>query len=189
MQKLTEDFHSRHTLYRWNYNPDLCRTLAHEKAKKINTKSAREKFAWLVHELSTLYLPPSLPKRICHCDFHFSNLLFQGDDFVALLDFDDANYTFPQFDLVCLIDRWAWPHDADILNVAEARDIVQEYMKHRPLTAIEQHCMFDVYKLSILIDCVWYFDRGLTDTFFEKRKINAVANLGRQQFYDELFHN
>ena len=105
-----------------------------------------------------------------------------------MLDFDDANYTFLQFDLVGLIDHWAWPHTVDMLDVAQARGIVQEYMKHRPLAPIEQQHLYDVYKLSILFDCVWYFGRGGASDFREKRKIDALTDLGRQIFIDELFH-
>ena len=140
-----------------------------------------------MHELANLDLPPALPKGICHCDFNFSNILFQDDTFVALLDFDDANYTFNQFDLVGLIEYWAWPHTAGIVDMAKARDIVQAYMKHRPLSHLEQRHLFDVYKLSILFDCVWYFARGNADDFFEKRKIDTLSDLGRNAFYSELF--
>jgi homoserine kinase len=187
LQKLTVNFRSRYTPYRWNYDRDLCRALARAEAIKIDTQDAHEKFAWLSRELSNLHLPESLPKGICHCDFHFSNVLFQGGRFAALLDFDDANYTYTQFDLVGLIEYWAWPHHADLLDLAPARGIVQEYMQHRPLTPIEQQHLYDVYKLSVLIDCVWYFERGPADDFREKRKIDALTNLGTQRFFDELF--
>lgn len=187
LQKLSGGFHSAYTPYRWNYDPDLCRALAHTAATRIGTRSAREKFAWLAHELTTLDLPPSLPRGICHCDFHFSNVLFRGDEFVALLDFDDANWTFLQFDLVGLIESWAWPPMVDMLDVTEARRIVQKYTAHRPLSALEQGHLYDVYRLSILFDCVWFFARGDADDFYERRKIEALANLGRQRFFDELF--
>ncbi len=187
LQRLTQDFRSRYTPHRWNYDSDLCRTLARAEATRINTKSARDKLAWLARELTTLDLPSSLPKGICHCDFHFSNVLFQGDELAALLDFDDANYTFLQFDLVGLIEYWAWPHTLDILDVAKARGVVQEYMRHRPFPLIEQQHLYDVYKLSILFDCVWYFGRGSADDFKEKRKIEALNSLGRQKFFDALF--
>ncbi|MCA9923498.1 MAG: phosphotransferase, partial [Anaerolineales bacterium] len=162
---------------RWHYDVDLCRTLAQTKAKRINTKSAYKKLAWLENELAALDLPESHPKGICHCDFHFSNVLFQNDQFAALLDFDDANYTFLQFDLVGLIDSWAWPHTDDALNMAEARRIAQTYMTCRPLSQMEQHHLFDVYKLSILFDCVWFFARGDADDFYEKRKIAFLKNV------------
>ncbi|MCB9419468.1 MAG: homoserine kinase [Ardenticatenaceae bacterium] len=188
LQKLTANYRSQYVSHRWNYDADLCQTLARAEAEQIKTQDAREKFAWLAHELTTLDLPSSLPKGICHCDFHFSNVLFQGDEFAALLDFDDANYTFLQFDLVGLIEYWAWPHTAVTLDLAKARSVVQEYRKHRPLPLIEQRHLFDVYKLSILFDCVWFFERGATSDFREKRKIEALNALGRRYFFDALFH-
>lgn len=187
LQKLTEGYDSPYTAQRWNYEPDLCRTLAHAAAMRINTPSAHEKFAWLAHELTRLDLPPALPKGICHCDFHFSNVLFQGDQFVALLDFDDANYTFLQFDLVGLIESWAWPYTSDRLDLTKARPVVQAYMQHRSLAPLEQQHLYDVYKLSILFDCVWYFSRGDATDFYERRKIDFLNQLGRQRFFTELF--
>ena len=187
LQKVTEGFHSPYTPYRWNYDPDLCRGLARAAAASLNPDSGRKKLAWLEGELAALDLPSSLPRGICHCDFHFSNVLFRGDEFAALLDFDDANWTFLPFDLVGLIESWAWPHPAAMLDVAEARRTVQAYLAHRPLAPIEQQHLYDVYKLSILLVCVWYFARGGPDDFRERRKVEALTHLGRQQFIDELF--
>jgi len=115
LQKLTTGIRSLYTPHRWHYDPDLCRALARRQAALIDTKSALEKPAWLVHALRTLDLPSSVPRGICHCDFEFSNILFRADEFVALLDFDDANVTFLQFDLIGLIEHWAWPYAVDIL--------------------------------------------------------------------------
>jgi len=187
LQNLTRKYHSRYKKYRWNYSGDLCRTLAHTEAKKNNSANTQEKFAWLENELSTLQLPCSLPTGICHCDFHFSNVLFQENQFTALLDFDDANYTFLLFDLVGLIEAWAWPHPSDTLDLTQARLVVQEYMHYRPLNAVEKRHLYDVYKLSILFDCIWYFGRGDTKNFYEKRKIDALNTLGREMFFDGLF--
>ncbi len=189
LQAVTRDFRSQYTPYRWNYGRDLCRRLARKEATKLNTKDAQEKFNWLDQELTLLDLPAALPKGICHCDFHFSNVLFRGGKFAALLDFDDANYTFLQFDLVCLIGEWAWPYTSDRIDITMARAIVQEYIKHRPLTLSEQKHLYDVYKLSILIDCIWFFRRGAANDFYEKRKINALTRLGREYFFEALFHN
>jgi homoserine kinase len=187
LQKLTLDFDSAYTLYRWNYTPDLCRTLARREAERIDTKAAREKFAWLTGEMAALDLPASLPKGICHCDFHFSNVLFREGEFVALLDFDDANYTYLPFDLVGLIEYWAWPHTEDRLDMAAARDVVQAYQEHRPLQEEERRYLFDVYKLSILFDCVWYFGRWSGVDFYERRKIESLNSLGRGRFTEGLF--
>ncbi len=153
----------------------------------MTNSRSQEKFNWLESELATLQLPPSLPKGICHCDFHFSNVLFQEDQFAALLDFDDANYTFLVFDLVSLIDGWAWPYQSDTLDLMQACDVVQSYMQHRQLEHIEQQHLYDVHKLSILIDCVWFFGRGDAQDFYEKRKIDFLRKLGREKFCAALF--
>ena len=184
---LTRKYRPRYKNHRWNYSVELCRSLAHAEATKINTKTAQEKFAWLDNQLSILQLPVSLPKGICHCDFHFSNVLFQKNQFVALLDFDDANYTFLLFDLVGLIESWAWSHQSNALDFKEARIIVQSYTKYRPLSAVEQQHLYDVYKLSILIDMVWFFRRGDAKDFYEKRKVEFLGNVGRKQFIDLIF--
>lgn len=187
LQNVTNAFDPPYKAQRWNYDVDLCRTLAHRETEKINTPNAHEKFAWLDQTLSTLELPETLPKGICHCDFDLSNILFREDKFVALLDFDDANYTYLTFDLVGLMEYGAWPHQADALNMKLAHAIVQSYTKHRPLSALEQHHLFDVYKLSILIDCVWFFERGHVSDFYEKRKIDFLNSTGREGFKEALF--
>lgn len=187
LQTLTRGFRSRYASHRWHYVPELCRTLARRQAARIGTSDALDKLAWLVHVLRSLDLPPSLPKGICHCDFHFSNILFHEGELTALLDFDDANITFLTFDLVGLIDHWAWPHETDILDLSQAHWIVQEYMAHRALPPVEQKHLYDVYKLGVLFDAVWYFDRGTAADCREKRKIDTLMALGRQAFFDTLF--
>lgn len=184
----TENYLPRYKENRWNYSAELCRDMAEQASQRINTESSRQKLSWLETELRTLELPKSLPKGICHSDFNFSNVLFNGEQFCALLDFDDANYTYLLFDLIGLIESRAWRHDTDkVLNFDEAKRVVSEYINWKPLREVEQQHLFDVYKLSILIDCVWYFERGDTKDFYEKRKVDFLNTLGREQFFRELF--
>lgn len=187
LQKLTMGYYSPYTAHRWNYSPELCQTLAQAAAKRINNREAYSKLAWLTEQLTMLDLPQSIPKGICHCDFHFSNILFKDDELVALLDFDDANYTFLQFDLIGMIEYWACSYPANTPDMVRAHKIVQAYEQYRPLAASEQKHLYDVYKLSILFDCIWSFARGSSEDFYEKRKIDALTSLGRQRFFEELF--
>ena len=197
LHNLTGAYRSRHAQYRLNYDIDTCRTLARRKAKAIGTPNAKNKLKWFESELSKLSLPKSLPKGICHCDFHFSNVLFKDGKFSALIDFDDANYTFLTFDLVSLIDPVVWSFDPNtwsdfkkgetILDFREARKIISEYMRYRPLGVVGEKHLFDVFKLSILFDCVWYFARGDAEDFFERRKIEFLNALGRSEFRNRLF--
>jgi homoserine kinase type II len=187
LQNLTRKYRPRYKKFRWNYDVDLCRVLARGEAEKIGTQDAFDKLAWVERQLATLQLPRAMPKGICHCDFHFSNVLFEDGQFAALLDFDDANYTFLLFDLVGLIEAWGWNFPAETLDMEQAHWVVQEYMKHRRLNALEKRHLFDVYQLSILFDCIWFFRRGRADDFYEKTKIESLRRLGRKVFYDELF--
>jgi homoserine kinase len=186
LQNLTRNYKPFNKKYRWNYSIELCRNLAQKEARKIDTVNSMEKLKWLENELLKLNLPKSLPKGICHCDFHFSNVLFKNNEFNALLDFDDANYTFLMFDLVSLIDSWAWPHNKT-LNFKELRKILTEYTNYRSLNSNEKKHLYDLHKLQILIDCVWFFERGNVKDFYEKRKIDYLNNMGRENFYHELF--
>lgn len=197
LQNITKNLRPKNTNFRLNYNVENCRKLARKEAEKIDTKNAREKLKWFEKELSKLELPKSLPKGICHCDFHFSNVLFKDSKFNALIDFDDANYTFLVYDLAALINpfvksfEWnTWTKfkkDANVFDFAEARKIVAEYTKFRPLSRDEKEHLFDVFKLSIMFDCIWYFKRGNVNNFYEKRKIGHLNLLGRKEFYNQLF--
>ncbi len=188
LQNLTRNYRPRYTRHRWNYSVALCRKLGGKAAERLNLEDAKGKLKWLEGELDRLRLPQSLPKGICHCDFHFSNVLFKDDKFEALLDFDDANYTFQMFDLVGLIESEAWRYALDeFINFGEARKVVARYEKYRLLNNTERRYLFDLYKLSILFDCVWYFGRGEAGDFFEKRKIDYLNEVGREDFYQHLF--
>lgn len=197
LQNITKNYRPYYKKYRWNYSVELCRKLAENETKKVGTKNAKEKLKWLKSELLKLKLPKSLPKGICHCDFHFSNILFKNGKFKALIDFDDANYTFLLYDLICLIEPFVPSFDwntwnrfkasDDVFDFKQTKKVVAEYMKYRHLDHSEKRHLFDIYKLSILIDCVWYFKRGDANDFFEKRKINYLNNFGRDKFYKEVF--
>ncbi len=187
LQKVTQDFHSPYTPHRWNYSPELCSRLAYEEVERLGTPAARAKLAWFERELEALDLPPELPKGICHCDFHWSNILFRDDKFVALLDFDDANWTYHSFDLVGLVEHQAWPNDRATLDLGAARRVAAAYEQYRPLDPIERQHLYDVYRLSILFDAIWYLERGPAEDFREKSKIDALDHLGRQAFIDGIF--
>jgi homoserine kinase type II len=197
LHSLTKSHHPEYAVHRLNYNMETCRKLAQENADRINTRNSQEKLQWYINQLDKLQLPRSLPMGICHCDFHPTNILFLDGEFKALLDFDDANYTYLVFDLVYLLEpfkaafdwnTWSNFKDCDdVFDFAAARSVLSEYMKYRKLNSNEKRHLFDVYKLSILVDCIWYFERGDVGDFFEKRKLDYLDSLGREGFYQALF--
>ncbi len=192
LQLLTQHYRPAYLHARWNYGIPFCAKLATEIAEKIGTPNAAAKLAWVHQTLAALELPKAHPKGICHCDFHFSNVLFKEGNFHALLDFDDANYTYLTFDLVALIEphlfRFEWDNwqmvrvGDDVFDFADARKIIALYQTVRPLSAMEKAHLFDLLKLATLLDCLWYFARGDVDSFYERRKIECLDALGRSAF-------
>jgi homoserine kinase type II len=184
LQILTRHYKPTLRRFRWNYTPELCLQLARSEAARLATPTSQAKLKWFEHTLSTLQLPRALPKGICHCDYDLSNLLFRGNQLAALLDFDDANYTYLSFDLIVLMS-WAWPFEGDF-DPALAREIVQEYQQTRSLSQLEKRHLFDLQKLHILFDGIWYFARGEAGDFYEKGKIEVLDRLGRERYEQSI---
>ncbi len=123
--------------------------------------------------------------------------MFKDGKFRALIDFDDANYTFLTYDLATLINPFTAPFDwnswnkfnktDNVFDFTQPRKVAFEYGKYRELADDEKEHFFDVFKLSIMLDCIWYFERGDVSDFYERRKIEYLNNLGRGRFYEELF--
>ncbi len=197
LHNLTKSYQSQHQKDRANYDVVFCREQAKELSAKINSSNSREKLKWYIDQLNQLILPKTLAKGICHTDFHYTNIIYRDGQFIALIDFDDANYTYLTFDILCLSQpftksfEWnTWERfgkDDDVFDFTELKKVLAEYAKQRPINRNEKRHLFDVCKLHVLIDCLWYFERGDVIAFFEKRKIDHLDKLGRENFYKSLF--
>lgn len=198
MHRITQNWKPSHSFARLNYDvPHLLETAVSIAAKE-GTENGKQKLIWLQEQAALLEFPSFLTKGVCHCDYYFSNLLYQGDTTSALLDFDDANYTYLPFDILSVthfflpdFDHDTWqsfsPRD-EILDFKQAKENLDIYQKIYPIPEKERPYLFDILKLGILFDCLWYFSRGHVSDFFEKRKIDALNQLGREAFTNSLFH-
>lgn len=194
---ITKGFKPLMTQHRLNYVVKTCKALIEEQVMKLNTQNAIEKQVWYEDEINQLDLPSFIPKGVCHGDFHPSNILVEDHKFKCLIDYDDANYTYLLFDIVSIADPFkkgfdwdTWQDfsmDDNVFDFERSKEIIGIYSKVRPLEASEKVHFFDVLKLSILVDAIWYFDRGESNDFFEKRKIDYLNKMGRSMFYKMLF--
>ncbi len=195
--KITQSLKLDYSEERLTYSKTSLTRLVREFANRINTENAYKKMEWYVCQINALELPQSLPMGICHCDYHFTNLFYSGDDIKALIDFDDANYTYLFFDIISIIDffkpgfnheTWnIYDKNDDIFDFTEAKEYIDVFEKKFPIPINDKIYFYDILKLTILIDCLWYFERGSYKDFFEKRKIEALNQMGRRQFYNQLF--
>lgn len=151
--------------------------------KTFEDKSdSKDRHDWLRKELASLEIPAGLPKGVCHADLNYGNFLLKDGKVAAVLDFDMSFYGDVVYDVASLIYWWAWPPKSG-LKIEDAKRIVQEYQKHRPLTDAEKISIFDYLKLIILLGISW---SSAEDFDAEKERIEKLNQLGRADFTQEI---
>ena len=185
LHKITFGYKPRYFEARDTYDPRSCLRNATLNFKKFKEKSeANRRLKWLKNELDKLQLSNKLPRGVCHCDTHPSNFLYKNDRITAILDFDDASYTYLLYDIANIIYFWAWP-DKINLNFNKAKSLLKEYNKYRNITEIEKKHLYDLLKMVIFMSIGWFIH---TDDYHnEKRKIESLDHIGRKEFYNKLF--
>ncbi len=170
LHRLTLGYEADYVSNREPLNADYC-------LKAIESKST-DRHEWLRSELVTLQIPSGMPRGICHADLNYGNFLFKNNKVAAVLDFDMSFYGDLVYDVANLIYWWAWPPKSS-LKLEEAKIIVNEYQKYRPLTNAEKQSIFDYLKLIVLLGISWCSDEEFGA---EKEKIDALNGLGRIGF-------
>lgn len=182
---ITENLHIAGYENRWNYGVDFCYSYVKVNLKNNNTPSSLQKKEWLITELNNLTLPDTLSQGIVHGDLDPSNILFENESLKAIIDYDDSNFTYLLFDIIGLIDRRNYKFLSS-KYFGLIRYIFNKYENIRSLKAEDKMYLFDVLKLSIMIDCFWFFKRGNFPNFIEKDKIDQLNKLGRERFNRRL---
>jgi homoserine kinase type II len=170
---------------RASYGPDYAWACAKANVNNIPSQSeARERLSWFRAELDSLQLPEELPKGVCHGDTNPSNFLYKDGEVSAVLDFDQASYTWLLYDVAQMVYWWTWSNMGDI-EFKKARDLVAHYGSVRQLEAEEKRHLFDVLKLVHLIGIGWSFADESFDN--DKRKVVDLNEINRKRFYKEFF--
>lgn len=187
LHQITIGYKPKYHQSRDTYDPKSCLKYAVVNLKKIKSKSlAKKRMDWLRAELKKLQLPKALPRGVCHCDTHPSNFLYKKGKLSAVLDFDDASYIYLLYDLANLIYFWAWPHKKKLLY-KKVKELLKEYSKYRKLNELEREHLYDFLKMVIFMSIGWFIH--VEDDFIsEKRKIDFLNSIGRENFYNKIFN-
>lgn len=173
LNEITRPYQPKTTPDRPAYTVEYCQEQAKLSAARMRDgEIARERLDWLLDELKTISLPDNLPKGVCHCDANPGNFLYVDGRLSAVLDFDQANYTWLVYELANLIYWWTWP-DKGELDVEATKQLVHAYEQERKLEAIERTHIMDALKLVIATGMAWFLD---ADEDFEngRRKIELI---------------
>ena len=88
--------------------------------------------------------PRGLPQGVIHADLFPDNVFFLGDKLSGLIDFYFACTDTLAYDVAVCLNAWCFEPDHSY-NVTKGRDLLQSYMKTRPLSAAEKQALADAW--------------------------------------------
>ncbi len=93
--------------------------------------------SWLAGQIAylTRKIPTDAPRGFIHGDLFYDNLLFDGDQFRAIIDFEEACYYYKAFDLGMGVVGMC--SDETTIAHAKARALVSGYQSVRKLEEVE----------------------------------------------------
>ncbi len=91
MADTRHEFGSQHPLHDTQAHLARLRSSVADPKNETELNSIRQEVDFILKTLPTLMLPDSLPQRVVHGDPKISNVLFQGDRAVGLIDLDTCN--------------------------------------------------------------------------------------------------
>jgi len=102
---------------------------------------------WLSEKNSYLQkrIPRNLPMTLIHGDVFCDNLIVQGDQFMAIIDFEEACHYYRSFDLGMVIVGTCRDHQG--ICFEKARRFIRSYQNNVTLQFLERECLqaFAVY--------------------------------------------
>ncbi|MCP4141581.1 MAG: homoserine kinase [Chloroflexi bacterium] len=140
-------------------------------------------------------IPEGLPYGLTHGDLFYDNVLFDGDEFKAMLDFEEAAQYYKIFDIgmallgICLKDSQ--------IALDKARSLIKGYQKIRMLTTQEKESLKLFIEYAAISTSSWRFWKYNIDTpiaeismkYMEMVKIaNNVGAVPNRIFMDVIFN-
>src|SRR5215208_696473 len=118
----------------WRALYENCGARANEVQRGLKELLTRE----LAH-LERLW-PRDLPQGVIHADLFPDNVFFLGDRLSGLIDFYFACTDTMAYDIAVCLNAWCFEPDHSF-NVTKGRDLLQSYIKTRPLSAAEKETL------------------------------------------------
>lgn len=116
--------------------------------------------------------PDDLPQSLIHGDVFWDNIIYQGGEFQALIDFDDSCYYYSIYDLGNAISGICVSTEGTV-NLDKAAHIVTGYQDTRPLTPKEQDTLKLFTHYSVVAISYWrYMKYNLLNPIEEKKNLH-----------------
>ncbi|MBC8506218.1 MAG: homoserine kinase [Chloroflexi bacterium] len=119
---------------------------------------------WLSHRISALRkkIPSGLPIGLIHGDLFYDNVLFEEENFKAILDFEDAHQSHKVFDLGMTVVGLCTEGTTVVLS--RVRTLMDGYQKVRLLDMSERDSLQLFIEYAAILTSSWRFWKYTLDT-------------------------
>jgi len=107
-------------------------------------------------------IPSGLPRGLIHGDMFYDNVLFNGNGFKAIIDFEDACQYYKVFDLGMAVVGLCT--EGSIVRLPKVRSLVNGYQKTRALEEAEKELLQLFIEYAALATSLWRFWKFNVDT-------------------------
>ncbi len=153
--------------------------------------------SWLAQQVQKFntHLPTTLPTGLIHGDLFYDNILFQGNQFAAIIDFEQACCYYNLFDLgMTLVGTCT---NGMTLDLAHAHAFIAGYQQHHPLTTVEKEAIQLFVEYAATATSYWRFwkyniDTPMPENANKHQQMVAIAQqtsaMPPAEFLATLFH-
>jgi len=151
---------------------------------------------WLArkYDFLTSKMPVELPRGLIHGDLFFDNVLFDGKDLAAIIDFEDACHGYLIFDLGMAAVGLCC--SSENISLPKVRLLIQGYQNVGALDQTERENLLLFIEYAAIATSSWRFwkfniDTPLADMSQHYKRMVAlaekVAAIPREHFFQEVF--
>jgi len=97
-----------------------------------------------------------LPEAVCHGDLFLENCLFDGDELVAIIDWEEMSKAPSVLDLSMTLVGCCYD-ETNVLNLSLTEALLKGYQSQRTLTEDEEKVFCDFFKYALLSIALWRF--------------------------------
>ena len=123
----------------------------------INSNLDNAYIDWLSDKNNYLQqrIPQHLPMALIHGDIFLDNMIVQGDQLIAIIDFEQACHYYRGFDLGMTIVGVCQDHSG--ISFEKARRLIQSYQKEITLQSIERETLKTFAVYAAVTTSFWHF--------------------------------
>ncbi len=122
-----------------------------------NSKLGHVYIDWLSDKIKYLqeHIPQHLPMALIHGDVFFDNMIVQGDQLMAIIDFEEACHYYRSFDLGMVIVGTC--RDRQGISFEKAGQFIRGYQKETTLQSIERESLRVFAEYAAVATSFWRF--------------------------------